>query len=81
MSEHNFFVHPSADVDEPCDIGAGTKIWHFCHVMAGARLGERCNAWRAFVESHGLPAACVDLAKPEFATAERDLAAALGGKP
>ncbi len=36
------FVHPSAFVDEPCTIGAGTKIWHFCHVMAGARIGERC---------------------------------------
>jgi hypothetical protein len=48
---------------------------------AEARLGERCNAWRAFVESHGLPAACVDLATPVFATAERDLAPALGGKP
>ncbi len=36
------FVHPSAFVDEPCTIGAGTKIWHFCHIMAGARIGERC---------------------------------------
>ena len=48
---------------------------------AAARLGERCNAWRAFVESHGLPSACVDLATPDIATAERDLAPALGGKP
>jgi UDP-2-acetamido-3-amino-2,3-dideoxy-glucuronate N-acetyltransferase len=37
-----FFAHPSAYVDAPCEIGAGTKIWHFCHVMAGARIGERC---------------------------------------
>jgi len=37
-----YYVHPSAYVDEPCTIGAGTKIWHFCHVMPGARLGERC---------------------------------------
>jgi len=36
------FVHPSAFVDEPCTIGAGTKIWHFCHIMAGARIGARC---------------------------------------
>jgi UDP-2-acetamido-3-amino-2,3-dideoxy-glucuronate N-acetyltransferase len=35
-------IHPSAFVDEPCDIGAGTKIWHFCHIMKGARIGERC---------------------------------------
>ena len=38
----DFFVHESAYVDEPCDIGAGTKIWHFSHVMPDARLGERC---------------------------------------
>jgi UDP-2-acetamido-3-amino-2,3-dideoxy-glucuronate N-acetyltransferase len=37
-----YYVHPSAYVDEPCTIGAGTTIWHFCHVMAGARIGERC---------------------------------------
>src|ERR1700745_785767 len=37
-----YYVHPSAYVDAPCTIGAGTKIWHFCHVMSGARLGERC---------------------------------------
>ena len=42
MSEHDFFVHPSAYVDEPCQIGAGSKIWHFCHVMAHAQIGERC---------------------------------------
>ena len=36
------YVHPSAYVDEPCTIGAGTKIWHFCHVMPRARIGERC---------------------------------------
>jgi UDP-2-acetamido-3-amino-2,3-dideoxy-glucuronate N-acetyltransferase len=36
------FVHPTAVVDEPCEIGAGTKIWHFCHVMKGARIGAGC---------------------------------------
>lgn len=39
----NYFAHPSAYVDEPCEIGTGTKIWHFCHVMKNAKLGERCN--------------------------------------
>ncbi len=38
-----YFVHESSYVDEGCEIGAGTKIWHFSHVMAGSRLGERCN--------------------------------------
>ncbi len=41
--EKKFFVHESSYADEGCEIGAGTKIWHFSHVMAGARLGERCN--------------------------------------
>jgi UDP-2-acetamido-3-amino-2,3-dideoxy-glucuronate N-acetyltransferase len=36
-------VHPSAIVDEPCTIGAGTKIWHFSHIMSGAKLGRDCN--------------------------------------
>ena len=36
------FVHPTAVVDEPCEIGAGTKIWHFCHVSAGAHIGQGC---------------------------------------
>lgn len=36
-------VHETAVVDEPADIGPGTKIWHFCHVMSGCRIGEGCN--------------------------------------
>src|SRR4029079_16049849 len=42
MTERNYFVHESAYVDDPVEIGSGTKIWHFSHVQAGARLGERC---------------------------------------
>ncbi|MFB3785824.1 MAG: acyltransferase [bacterium] len=42
QSVNHFFVHESAYVDEPCEIGAGTKIWHFCHVMKNARIGQRC---------------------------------------
>src|SRR5207244_12540206 len=41
-TSRNFFVHPSSYVDEPFDIGAGTKIWHFCHVMPNVRIGENC---------------------------------------
>lgn len=37
-----FFCHESAYVDEGAEIGAGTKIWHFSHVMKGAKIGERC---------------------------------------
>lgn len=37
-----YFAHSSAIVDEPCEIGEGTKIWHFSHVMADSRIGRRC---------------------------------------
>jgi UDP-2-acetamido-3-amino-2,3-dideoxy-glucuronate N-acetyltransferase len=39
----DYFVHESSYVDEGAEIGAGTKIWHFCHVMPRARIGEQCN--------------------------------------
>src|SRR5512138_2556177 len=39
----DYFVHESSYIDEGAEIGAGTKIWHFCHVMPRARIGERCN--------------------------------------
>jgi len=38
----DYYLHPSSIVDQPCTIGAGTKIWHFCHIMTGARIGENC---------------------------------------
>jgi len=37
------YVHPSSFVDQGAVVGAGSKIWHFSHVMAGAVIGERCN--------------------------------------
>lgn len=37
------FVHPSSFVDEGAQVGAGTRIWHFCHVMPGAVIGESCT--------------------------------------
>ncbi len=39
----DYFVHASSYVDEGAVIGSGTKIWHFCHIMPGAKIGERCN--------------------------------------
>lgn len=39
----DYFVHESSYIDEGAEIGAGTRIWHFCHVMPRARIGERCN--------------------------------------
>jgi len=38
-----YFVHPSAFVDAPSEIGQGTKIWHFSHVMSGSEIGANCN--------------------------------------
>ncbi len=38
-----FFAHESSYIDEGALIGDGTKIWHFCHVLPGAVIGERCN--------------------------------------
>jgi len=38
-----YFVHESSYIDEPCEIGKGTKIWHFSHIMPGCSLGENCN--------------------------------------
>jgi UDP-2-acetamido-3-amino-2,3-dideoxy-glucuronate N-acetyltransferase len=43
MSDKGFFAHETAVVDDGCEIGKGTRIWHFSHVMSGARLGENCN--------------------------------------
>jgi UDP-2-acetamido-3-amino-2,3-dideoxy-glucuronate N-acetyltransferase len=37
------FIHPTAAVDDPCEIGQGSKIWHFTHVSAHARIGARCT--------------------------------------
>jgi UDP-2-acetamido-3-amino-2,3-dideoxy-glucuronate N-acetyltransferase len=37
-----YFKHESAYIDEPCEIGDGTKIWHFCHVMNSAKIGRDC---------------------------------------
>ena len=42
MTESKYFAHQSAWVDDGCCIGAGTKIWHFCHVQNGARIGRSC---------------------------------------
>jgi len=47
----DYFVHESSYVDEGCRIGAGTKIWHFSHIMSGCRIGERCNVGQNVVVS------------------------------
>lgn len=43
MESKSFFVHPSSVVDAGAQIGAGTKIWHFSHLMPTCKVGENCN--------------------------------------
>lgn len=44
MSEsEKYFAHETAVVDAGCEIGAGTKIWHFSHIMSNCKIGENCN--------------------------------------
>jgi len=50
----DYFVHESSYVDEGAEIGAGTKIWHFSHVMSGAKIGERCSFGQNCVVSPGV---------------------------
>ncbi|HVX37992.1 MAG TPA: acyltransferase [Gemmatimonadaceae bacterium] len=47
------FIHESAYVDDGAVVGAGTKIWHFCHVMPGAVIGERCSLGQNVVVMNG----------------------------
>ena len=39
----SYFVHESAYVDEGVEIGVGTKVWHFSHILSGSRIGKNCN--------------------------------------
>lgn len=39
----DYFVHESSYVDDGVQIGSGTKVWHFCHIQTGARIGENCT--------------------------------------
>ena len=43
LSRPKYSAHPTAVIDEPCEIGEGTKIWHFSHVMANSKIGKNCN--------------------------------------
>ncbi len=47
------FIHESSYVDEGATVGDGTKIWHFCHVLAGAVIGDRCNLGQNVVVMSG----------------------------
>ena len=54
MSVHpTAMIHDSAYVDDGATIGAGTKVWHFCHVLGGAVIGERCSLGQNVVVMNG----------------------------
>jgi UDP-2-acetamido-3-amino-2,3-dideoxy-glucuronate N-acetyltransferase len=42
-NKKGYFAHSSAFVDEGCEIGEGTKIWHFSHIMSNCKIGKQCN--------------------------------------
>lgn len=48
------FIHESAYVDDGAQIGADSKVWHFCHVLAGAVIGERCSLGQNVVVMNGV---------------------------
>lgn len=52
--EKNYFAHETAVIDEGCVIGAGSRIWHFSHLMSGCELGENCNLGQNVVVSPGV---------------------------
>jgi UDP-2-acetamido-3-amino-2,3-dideoxy-glucuronate N-acetyltransferase len=49
-----YFAHPTAVIDQPCQIGEGTKIWHFSHIMENSVLGVGCNLGQNVVISPGV---------------------------
>jgi UDP-2-acetamido-3-amino-2,3-dideoxy-glucuronate N-acetyltransferase len=50
----NFYAHSTAVIDEGCEIGEGTKIWHFSHIMPNCKLGKNCNIGQNVVISPGV---------------------------
>lgn len=50
----DYFIHPSAIMDEGAKIGKGSKIWHFSHIMSDAVLGENCNLGQNVMVSPGV---------------------------
>jgi UDP-2-acetamido-3-amino-2,3-dideoxy-glucuronate N-acetyltransferase len=54
IGEKNYLAHETAVIDDGCSIGAGTRIWHFTHVMTGSVIGENCNLGQNVVVSPGV---------------------------
>jgi UDP-2-acetamido-3-amino-2,3-dideoxy-glucuronate N-acetyltransferase len=51
VENKNYYAHPTAVIDEGCEIGDGTKIWHFSHVMSNCRIGQNCSLGQNVVVS------------------------------
>ena len=51
MTNKEYFAHETAVIDDGCQIGKGSKIWHFSHLMSGCKLGEKCNIGQNVVVS------------------------------
>lgn len=49
-----YFAHETAVIDDGCQVGEGTKIWHFCHIMEGSVIGKLCNIGQNVVISTGV---------------------------
>ncbi|MFW6020334.1 MAG: acyltransferase [Bacteroidales bacterium] len=55
MSEQKkYFAHETAVIDDGCEIGEGTKIWHFSHIMKNSKIGKKCNFGQNVVVSPGV---------------------------
>ncbi|HEY0655321.1 MAG TPA: acyltransferase [Chryseosolibacter sp.] len=54
MANHNYYAHPTAVIDDGSKIGAGTKVWHFSHIMQDCTIGENCNLGQNVVVSPGV---------------------------
>lgn len=52
--QQNYYAHPTAVIDEGCEISGGTKIWHFSHIMPHCKIGENCNIGQNVVVSPGV---------------------------
>ena len=49
-----YYAHQSSYIDQPCEIGANTRIWHFSHIMKGCKIGRDCNIGQNVVISPGV---------------------------
>lgn len=53
IGQKDYYTHPTATIDQGCEIGSGTKIWHYCHILKGAKIGKDCNLGQNVVVSDG----------------------------